>query len=411
VSNTLITPTWVTRDVAVNFKNNLKLIGRFDRSIEKQNWGNKPQGAQIGDTVQVRVQQRWEVTEGQGLVQQSILNQTVPLTINHQFQVGMGWSSAQDALEIEMVQDRYTKVAGRRQANKWDVVAGKEVYKKVYNSAGSPGVPITSNQTWTDAVALLHNTATPPDELNAVIDPLTQSSLLAANQALFNPNAQISKYFKTGQFSGAALGVDEWYWDPNMPIHTTGTFTSSSPAVVGANQTGSTLAIDGMGTYALVAGDVFTISGVYGVNPESYESTGTLQQFVLTADVAGISTATLTISPSIIPTGQLKTVTNSPADNAVLTFKGATGTVNATMAATSSRQSLLFHPEAFAFAMVDLPDNLAGAKAKTVADTDTKIAIRWVEQFNIQTDQSVSRCDTIGGVAAIREMFDVRMWS
>lgn len=411
MSNTLITPTWVTKDVAVNFKNNLKLIGRFDRSIEKQNWGNKPQGAQIGDTVQVRVQQRWEVTEGQGLVQQSILNQTVPLTINHQFQVGMGWSSAQDALEIEMVQDRYTKVAGRRQANKWDVVAGKEVYKKVYNSAGSPGVPITSNQTWTDAVALLHNTATPPDELNAVIDPLTQSSLLAANQALFNPNSQISKYFKTGQFSGAALGVDEWYWDPNMPIHTTGTFTSSSPAVVGANQTGSTLAIDGMGTYALVEGDVFTISGVYGVNPESYESTGSLQQFTLSADVAGSSTATLSIRPSIIPSGQLKSVTNSPADNAVLTFKGATGTVNATMAATASRQSLMFHPEAFAFAMVDLPDNLAGAKAKTVADNDTKIAIRWVEQFNIQTDQSVSRCDTIGGVAAIREMFAVRMWS
>lgn len=409
--DTFITPTWVTKDTAVNFKNNLKLIGRFDRTWEKQNWGNKPEGAQIGDTVQVRIQQRWEVNEGQGLVEQSILNQTVPLTINHQFQVGMGWSSAQTALEVEMVQDRYTKVAGRRQANKWDAVAGQEVYKAVYFSAGSPGVAISDNKTWTDAVALLHNNAVPDGELGAVIDPLTQSSLLATNQALFNPNMQISQYFKTGQFSGAALGVDEWFYDPLMPIHTTGTFTTSTPIVTSANQTGSTLTTSGWGTFALKAGDVFVIDGVSGTNPEAYTSTGSLQQFVLTADVSGSSTATLTFSPSIIPSGQLKSVQNSPAASASITFLGSTGAVAATMATQTSRQSLMFHPAAFAFAMVDLPDNLAGAVAKTVGDKETRIAMRWVEQYNIQTDRQPSRCDTIGGVAPILPYFAVRMWS
>jgi len=410
-TNTLITPTWVTKDTAVNFKNHLKLIGQFDRSWEKQNWGNKPEGAQIGDTVQVRIQQRWQVFEGQGLVQQSITNQTVPLTINHQFQVGMGWSSAQTALEIEEVQSRYTKPAGRRMANKWDQVAGAEVYKSVYFSAGTPGTPITSNKTWTDAVALLHNNAVPDGELCAVIDPLTQSSLLAANQALFNPQTQIGSYFKTGQFSGAALGVDEWYYDPLIPIHTTGTFTTSSWQMTSAGQTGSSITVDGGGTYALKAGDVFVIDGVYGINPESYTSTGALQQFVLTADVSGTTTATLSISPSIIPSGQLQTVSASPANDAALTFLGSTGATSATMAATASRQSLMFHPAAFAFAMVDLPDNLAGAVAKSVGDASTKIAMRWVEQYNIQTDQQPSRCDTIGGVAPILPYFAVRMWS
>lgn len=409
--NTFITPTWVTKDTAVNFKNHLKLIGRFDRTWEQQNWNNKPEGAQIGDTVQIRIQQRWQVTEGQGLVQQAILNQTVPLTINHQFQVGMGWSSAQTALEVEMVQDRYTRPAGRRMANKWDAVAGSEVYKAVYFSAGTPGTPITSNQTWTDAVALLHNNAVPDGDLGAVIDPLTQSSLLAANFALFNPSSQISQYFKSGQFAGAALGVDEWFYDPLMPIHTTGTFTTATPIVSSANQTGSTLAMSGLGTYAFKAGDVFTVDGVYGVNPESYTSTGSLQQFVITADLSGTTTGTLSISPSIIPSGQLQTVTTSPANSAAVSFLGSTGTVAATMAATNSRQSLMFHPAAFAFAMVDLPDKLAGANAKSVGDKDTRIAMRWVEQYNIQTDQSPSRCDTIGGVAAVLPYFAVRMWS
>lgn len=393
----------------MNFKNHLKLIGQFDRSWEKQNWGDKPEGAQIGDTVQVRIQQRWQVSEGQGLVQQAVLNQTVPLTINHQFQVGMGWSSAQTALEVEMVQSRYTKPAGRRQANKWDSVAGQEVYKSVYFSAGAPGVPLSSNKTWTDAVALLHNNAVPDDELCAVIDPLTQSALVAANVALFGP--QYQEYYKSGQFAERALGVDKWYYDPLMPIHTTGTFTTSSWAVLNAGQTGSSLSVDGAGTYALKAGDVFVIDGVYGINPESYTSTGALQQFVLTADVSGSSTATLSISPSIIPSGQLQTVSGSPANDAALTFLGATGTTAATMAAQASRQSMIFNPAAFAFAMVDLPDNLAGANAKTVGDKDARIAMRWVEQYNIQTDQQPSRCDTIGGVAAILPYFAVRMWS
>lgn len=410
-SNTLITPLWVTKDVAVNFKNNLKLIGQFDRHWEKTNWGDKPKGTQIGDTVLVRIQQRWEVSEGQGYQQQAITNQTVPITINHQFHTDMGWSSAQDTLEIEMVQDRYTRTAGRRLANKWDTVAGAEVYKAVYFTAGTPGTPITSNQTWTDAVALLHNNAVPPDELCAVIDPLTQSNLLAANFALFNPNAQISKYFKTGQFAGAALGVDDWYWDPNMPIHTTGTFTASTWVVSSAGQTGSTLALSGGGTYAFQAGDTFVVDNVYGVNPESYNSTGVLQSFVVTAAASGSSTVTLSISPSIIPSGQLQTVTTSPANNAAVTFLGSTGAVAGTMAAIQSRQSLMFHPAAFAFAMVELPDRLAGATAKTVSDPDTKISIRWAEQWNIQTDQSGSRADTLGGVAPILPYYAVRMVS
>ena len=158
-------------------------------------------------------------------------------------------------------------------------------------------------------------------------------------------------------------------------------------------------------------GDVFVIDGVYGVNPESYTSTGSLQQFALTADVAGTTTGTLSITPSIIPSGQLQTVTAAPAGSAAITWLGATGTTSATMATQSSRQSLMFNPAAFAFAMVDLPDTLAGATAKTVTSAEEKIAIRWVEQYNIQTDQQPSRCDTIGGVAAILPYFAVRMWS
>jgi hypothetical protein len=317
--NTFISPQWVSTSIAVNFKNNMKLIGLFDRKWDNS-WENKPLGAQIGYVVQARIQQRWVVSEGQALVQQAILNQTVPITVNHQFHVGCGWSSADDALLVEEVQERYTEPAGKAVANKWDVVAGAEVYKQVYFQIGSPGVPLSSEGTYTDGIAKMRNVAV-PEEFYAVLDPKSQSAIL--------------KYFRRGQFSGPALGVDEWYWDPNVPTHTTGNFTTSTPLVDGALQTGSTLVLKGLGTYSFNAGDTFYLLGVDAVNPVSYIDTGDLQAFVITAPVSGAGAATLSISPAIITSGQLQTVTASPANNATVTFVGATGTVNATMSAPS----------------------------------------------------------------------------
>lgn len=408
--NVFISPTWVTKDVAVNFKNNLKLIGRFDRTWDNT-WENKPGGAQIGYTTLVRIPQRWVVVEGQALVQQPILNQAVPMTINHQFQIGMGWSSADDALVVEDVQRRYTRPAGMSMANKWDAVAGAEVYKQVYFSIGSPGTPIADDQIYTDGVAKLRNMGVPED-LAVVMDPKSQSRLLSANMALFNPQNQISRNFRSGEFSGPALGVDSWNWDPNLPTFTTGTFTTATPVVSGANQTGSTIALAGMGTYAMVAGDVFTIAGVNAVNPVSQVDSGDLQQFVLTAPLAGTTTGTFSFSPAIVLTGPLQSVTNAPANGAAVQWLGATGTVAATMAAQSSRQSLMFNEHAFAVVMVDLPANLPGARSKRInGGGDYALSIRWVEQYNIQTDQLPSRIDSIGGVACILPYFALRIWS
>jgi len=406
--DTFISPTWVTKDVALNFDNEIALLAEFDREWNDA-FVNKPGGAKIGDTVQPRIQQRFTVSEGQALQQQAILNQTVTITINHQYHVDMGWSSSQDRLDVEEVQDRYTMPAGQALASKWDLQAGLEVYKSVYFSVGNPGVPITTNGTYTQAQALLRSMAVPAN-FRAVLDPQSQADISGANTAGFNPPAQISDFFRDAEFSGPALGIKKWLSDPLMPAHTTGTMTASTPVVSGANQTGSTLAVSGLGTYAFKKGDVFTVD-VYAVNPVAYSTTRYLQQFTLTADIAGSSTATLPISPSIITSGQLQTVNASPANGAALTFKGATGTVSATMAAQTSVQNLIFNPAAFACVFVDLPENLPGADSKRWNNKKAKMSLRWAQQYNIQSDQLPSRIDTIGGIAPILPYFAVRAWS
>lgn len=407
MANTIITPNWVTTDTATGFLDSTKLIGRFDRQWD-DSFFNKPGGAQIGDTVQVRIEQRWLATEGQALQQQAILNQTVPITVNHQFNVGMGWSTAQATLEVEEVQSRYTRPAGKRLAAKWDRVAGAEVYKSVYFSVGTPGTNISSNATWQDAVALLQEQAV-PDEFYACVSPSQQATLTSSNQALFNPTQFIGEMFKSGKFGGAALGMREWYFDPLLPMHTTGTYTASTIVTTSAGQTGSTLTTSGWGTYALKAGDIFTIDGVYSTNPlEQDLNMGRLQQFSMAADLSGSSTATLTFTPAIVTSGALQNVTAAPANSAAITFLGSTGAVAGTLAATNSRQNLVFHPSAFAFVMVDLDRDLPGADSGYTSDKETRVKMRWARQWNVQTDQKASRIDTIGGVAAILPYFAVR---
>lgn len=412
MANTFISPNWVSTDVAMFWDDNIKLLNLASMTYGSD-WKDKPDGAQIGYTVQQRIPQRFRVKRGQALQQQPILNQTVPISLTDQLQVAMGWSSADDALLVEEVQDRYTKPAGKALSNECDLFFAQQVYKSVYFSIGAPGVPITSNETWTDGIAMLRAFGV-PEELLAVTDPKQQSKLVANNLTQFNPQAQIASIFKKGLFGQGALGVDEWAWDANVPTHTTGSFTASTAVVSGANQTGSTLAFSGMGTYAFKEGDVFTIDGVYGVNPISYNDTTILQQFVITADLSGSSTGTLSISPAMIAStdSQLQTINALAANGAAINFLGATGSVGATMTATTSKQALIANPAAFAFVSADLPVKLAGAVAgRTPGSKTDRVSIRYVDQYNAQTDQMPRRMDALVGAAPVLPYFALRAWS
>ncbi len=405
--NTTITPTWVTKDTAMFWKNAIRAVKNAKKGYGKE-WQNLPEGAKIGYTVQQRVPTAPTVSEGQALQQQPYINQTVPISLTHQLQVACGWSTADDTVVIEEVQERWTQPAGKSLGAKCDILFTQEVYKSVYNTIGTPGSSITSNDTFTDGVAKLTNIGA-SDGLVAVLDPKAMSRIVSANFAIFNlPGG--NRNFETGQFSGEQFGIDKWFQDPFMPTHTTGTFTTATPIVSGANQTGSTLAASGLGTYALKAGDTFKIAGLNSVNPVGKNDTGDLQEFALLVDVAGTTTGTLTFSPPIILSGPLQTVVAAPANSSAITFTGATGTVAATMAATTSRQSLIFNPSAFAFVNAPMAKKLAGAEVGSLRDAEAMVSMRYVEQYNIQTDQEPRRIDMLVGNAAVQPYFALRAW-
>jgi hypothetical protein len=409
VANTLITPDWITKETMRLATNNLKFVGNIDRSYDDQ---YVQAGAKVGATVKIRLPQRFRTTKGQALQVQSINDQYVPATITDQAHVDMSFSSADLTLSVDNFTARYIKPAGEQLANTMDYDGLSRCYLDVYQSVGTPGTTPSANSTYLDANVKMTNSATPVSSRKAVLSAQAHATIANANLTLFNPVKQISEVYRSGMFAGDALGVDEWYMDQNVASHTTGTFTSSTPLTNGANQTGTSLITNGWasGATTIKKGDVFTIAGVYAVNPQNYQSTGQLQDFVVTADASDTTGAiTFSISPSIITSGQLQTVSASPADDAVILFRGQTGATG-TLATTSSPQNLIFLKEAFAMVSADLDMPQGGAKSSRISSNKLGFSMRFVEQYNIQTDQNAARIDVLYGFKTLRPEFACRVW-
>ena len=409
MANTIVTPSWVTKETARGYVYNLKFVACINKEYSDSYIQS---GAKVGNTVNVRMPVRFTATHGQAFQQQNIFESTVPVTLNDQVNVGMGWSSAQATTEIDMVRDRYVKPAADSLANAVDVSAFSTVFLDVWNSVGTPGTTPSTTITYLQALTKLIDQSAPTKGICAVLDPLAMTTIANTAAALFNPSATQSENYRDGMFGRRQLGIDEWYYDQNVQSYTTGTFTTSTPLVNGASQTGASLITDGWasGATTLNKGDIFTVGGVFSVNPQSYNSTGRLQQFVVTATISDTTgDMTIAISPSIITSGQLQTVSNSPANNAVITVVGATAAASGTLTATGTPQSLVFHPDAFTLASADLSTPSGGAKSSFVRSKQYGISIRWVEQYDILNDQNPSRFDILIGPATLQARLAARV--
>jgi len=201
------------------------------------------------------------------------------------------------------------------------------------------------------------------------------------------------------------LGLDEINMSQSIVQHTTGvTPTAPIVATTVTAQGATSLAISfTSGSPTFKIGDVFTIANVFAVNPQTRQTTGSLQQFVVTADVtvSSATTATLSISPAIYTsTNALATVNSFPASSAALTFLGGS--------ATAYPQNLIYHKDAITLATADLllPQGVDMASRQV----HNGISLRIVRQYDINNDRMPCRVDVLYGFNAIRPVTAVRLW-
>src|SRR4029453_7345404 len=282
MANTFIPPTWVLKDVARVAVNMLKFAATIERWYDDK---YKVGGEKAGHTPSGGPPRGCRPQKGQAFQAQPINDQVVPVTLTDQANIATAWSTADATMVIEDVRRRYIHPAAEQLANTIDFDGLNRLTPTVWKSVGTPGVTPTSRATYLAAGARLTKVAVPMDARVAILDPMAMVNLVQDSSTLFNPSATVSEQYRTGQFGRNTLGFAEWYQDQNIYTHVTGSFASSTPLVLGANQTGNSLATNGWATATLNKGDVFTIAGVYEVNPQNYASTGQLQKFVVTQTV------------------------------------------------------------------------------------------------------------------------------
>lgn len=361
----------------------------------EKDFGNKRM--KIGATENIRRPARFIGRDGQAWTPEGLTDTFVPLTINFQHGVDFQFSSAERALSIEEMTLRYLKPAAISIANKIDYNFARFMALSTANLVGTPGTAATGStaqQVYASAQVLLDQMAFPSEDRCVVYNSRMSANLATTNLTLFNPVTEISKAYRTG-LQGEFVGFD-FYKDENANVYTFGTYTGT-PVTSGGGQTGSSLLISGFttGTFVGNIGDVFTIAGVYAVNPQNRQSTGSLQQFTLTAsavDTAGV--ATVYMYPPIIPSGQFQNVTNAPLTNQTITFLGATSGG----AAIVSPTGVAWNKNAFSAAFVPLELPTAVEESYMEKDEETGIFMRYLMQYDGVRDMMIGRFDVMYGI-------------
>lgn len=383
----------ITREALRVLENSLTFTKQISREFDDK-FGVS--GAKIGTILNVRKPPRYIGRTGLPISIEDSVETSVPVALTTQFGVDIQFSSAELGLSIDDFSNRFIRPAVATVANKIDF-DGLGLYNLVPNVVGTLGTVPTTLLTYLDAGVALDDNATPRDSQRAVVlNPRMQATLVDQLKGLFQSSEKISDQYEQGTM-GLTAGF-KFSMDQNVRVHTIGAL-GGAPIVAGASQTGSTLLVSGFTAAAaprLKKGDMFTISGVYGVNPQSRQSTGNLRTFVVTADVSSAAdgTASIPIYPPIYPaTVALATVVASPAASAPLTILGT--------AAQTGAQGMAFHKEAFTLACADLPLPGGVDMASRVSDKQLGLSIRMVRQYNISTDQYPCRLDILYGWAPL----------
>lgn len=368
-------------------------------------------GGKIGYTVNARRPVRSTVTTGINLAVQDYVETYVPVTLTNQDHVDMSFTSQELTLQIDDFSERVIKPNMESLANAIDY-NGLGQYTNVANFTGTPGTYPATALAFANSGALLDALGAPKgSKRNAVIDPFTQAAMVDGFKGLFNPGGVIGDQYTSGNM-GRALGF-KFSMDQNVRMHVPGVL-GGTPLTVGAQSgTAPTGALGAAGSNALRpfplltdgwtaaalqrvnAGDVFTLAGVYSVNPQNRNTTRQLQTFVAVANGSsdGAGAMTLSMYPYPIFSGQYQNVTSVSGDipdNTPLTFL-----YPANSTGLAYPQNVLFHEDAFTLATADLilPEGVA-MRARV---NHKGISMRLVKQYRIGTDDMPCRVDVLYG--------------
>jgi P22 coat protein - gene protein 5 len=408
MGNALLTPQIFARLTLMHLGGALNVCRNMSKEVTKE--FGKPKAAKPGATVFVRKPYRFLVTSTLQYQPQPLTDTETPVKVSQVSGVHFEWDSVERTLSLREASELYAKPAGIALASNINAAAAQYIALNTFNATGTPGAPPADEQPYLGAGDLLIAQGMPEgEELNLIINRRFSSTFVHGVKVLYNPTGAISKQWDQGQMVDS-LGY-RVYRDQTIYTRTLGPWGGTPLVNVaggaqadGGNNATMSLVTDGWTQAAAArvnAGDRFTIAGVYSVHPQTRQSTGYLQQFVILADASSDAQGNLTmqIAPAITPSGQYQNVTAAAADDAALTMDGTAGYV--------SPQGLLLHKNAFAFVSVPLanPEEKGVEMVAEETDPETGLSLSFIRAFDSVRRVHVNRFDCLYDFAPLyREM-------
>lgn len=400
MSNSLLTIDMITRKTLSILENELVLTRNVNRQYDDS---FAVEGAKIGSTLRIRLPDRALVTDGAALQVQDDNEQYTTLTVSSQKHIGVNFTTAELTMQLDDFADRVLKPRISQLAASIDADVAN-AYQSIFQSVGTAGTTPATSLVLLQGQQKLNEAAAGMNPRYATVNPAANAGLVEGMKGLFNPVDTVSKQFRNGMMGTGVLGYDEINMSQSVKQFTTGSRTGAHTVTTTVSTQGqATINITGTGSQTLAVGDVFTVADCYAVNPQTRESTGALQQFVVTAanTASGGAYTSVAISPAIYTSAHaLATVDSFPVAAKVVTFIGS--------ASTSYPQNLIYHKDAIAFATADLllPQGVDMASRQV----HNGISLRIVRQYDINNDRMPCRIDVLYGYGVIRPQQAVRLW-
>ena len=411
MSNTTLTADVIAKEALAILDNELGWLGKIHRAHESE-YSETVNGYKKGSTISIRRPADFTVRTGATMNLQDVIEGKTTLVVDQQ--IGVDWSFTSSDLTLSMndLSERVIRPALTNIVNHLAEDVAEQMYLGTYNWAGTAGQTINSFSDFSAGPKRLDQMAVPQSDRCALLSPDDHWALIGAATTLANVgNGAESGAYRKGSL-GMLAGVDT-YMSQVVPTHTNGTWDATTPLTDGASQAVTydtakntwtqTLVTDGWdASVTITAGSVFTIAGVYMVNPKTKASTGVLQNFVVTTAVTANATTTsdtnLTISPPIITSGPHQTVTYSGSfDGLAIVPFGA--------ASTGYAQNLVFHKNAMSLAVV--PMEMPQGSTNGSRQTANGLSIRVIPVYDGVNDVSKWRLDLLYG----RKLIDPRLLS
>jgi hypothetical protein len=392
--NNFTNTSWVSLEILRLLVNKLVCTEYFNRNWEKD--FNKEFAP--GSSIQIKFPQLFIPVDTMGYAPQGISRISTTVALDQWIQVPFEWDDYERAVKLERseaeLRENYWEPAGAAIAQEIDSRAANFARYNTSNFVGQLGTDPNSVTTYYQARAILEVEAAGTGKRCSLISSSMMSTLGGNITNIFNPSDEISKMFKEG-YIGQLAGFG-FFESNSLWTHTAGTW-AATVKILGGNQSGGQIIIQGTAGDTINPGDKFSFAATNRVNRMTRRSAGPLTPRTFTCPGGFTLTGgndAITILPALYgPGSQYQNVDALPGNNAALTLWPGTTAPNG----KSGTIGLGMTREAFAVVGGKLYLPKAVESSGQQQDPDSGIAVRKVIAWDPVRSMQVNRYDSLIG--------------